>query len=813
MTCQANNTVNDAASGKIPAQLHKFGGSSLADADGYRRVAHILLTQGESSDWVVVSAAGTTTNQLYQLLALADAGELWQQELSVLMAYQQQLVEQLLSGDAVRELRERLAADKAQLQSLLQLAVITDGQRAQLLGFGEHWSARLLAALLRHQGVCARDISAIEVLKADCALIPNIDSVASMANITQLIAQCDSCRLIITGFLCGGPDGETVLLGRNGSDFSASQIAALAGIPRCTIWTDVPGVFNADPNLIVDAALLPVLSLTEANRLAGLGSAVLHRRTLQPLFDTEMSLAVRSSFTPEADFTLITRHSHSDGQAVITTLPSVWCFTLADVDGDVEIDALLAQLADLSLTPLAWWQHHNRVELAYSPEQGQALQVLLHNDSLSLPLQRQLDKEMGLVALVSAQAGDYRQRFSQLLQRQAYSLYQDDVSLVTLVPTAQVARLSRRLHRSCAAARHRIGLVLFGPGNIGQTWLAQFFHQQKALAQQLGAELTLHGVVNSRQALICREGLTEHNWSQRLIDTSQGWQYPALLDELSGLPCDELVALDISASESLSEEYGAFFQRGMHMISANKLAGSASQAQYLQLQQALAVRHVLWRQNASCGAALPVQAALRELRLVGDKVEAISGIFSGTLSWLFSHYDGTVPFSHLLLDALAQGITEPDPREDLSGRDMQRKLLILARELGLPLALTDIRMHNPVPDTLSTVPLATFLQRANELDAPLAAALDKAREQGQVLRYIAQLEWLDGRWQAAVGLMPLPPAHPCATLLPGDNAFIIRSRLYRDNPLVIRGPGAGREVTAAAVQSDLVYLCRELLRN
>lgn len=208
MTCQANSTVNDAASGKVPAQLHKFGGSSLADADGYRRVAHILLTQGESSDWVVVSAAGTTTNQLYQLLALADAGELWQQELSVLMAYQQQLVEQLLSGDAVRELRERLAADKAQLQSLLQLAVITDGQRAQLLGFGEHWSARLLAALLRHQGVCARDISAIEVLKADCALIPNIDSVASMANITQLIAQCDSCRLIITGFLCGGRMGK-----------------------------------------------------------------------------------------------------------------------------------------------------------------------------------------------------------------------------------------------------------------------------------------------------------------------------------------------------------------------------------------------------------------------------------------------------------------------------------------------------------------------------------------------------------------------------------------------------------------------------
>ncbi|MGL4713166.1 MAG: bifunctional aspartate kinase/homoserine dehydrogenase II, partial [Shewanella sp.] len=300
--------------------LHKFGGSSLADADCYRRVAHILLTHGHSDDLVVVSAAGKSTNFLYKLLALRDAGQLWQEELQVLISYQQGLIEQLLSNEQARDLRERLATDKAQLISLLSLDERNEYQINHVVSFGERWSARLMAALLRESGVAASHVDACSILVADEAAVPQIRVQESRAKVQALLAAHPNERLVITGFICANERGDTLLLGRNGSDFSASLIASLADIERVTIWTDVEGVFNADPNKINDAKLLKSMSLAEADRLARLGSPVLHCRTLQPLFNTEVSLAVRSSYASHTDFTLIAPHSSSASAPVVTNL-------------------------------------------------------------------------------------------------------------------------------------------------------------------------------------------------------------------------------------------------------------------------------------------------------------------------------------------------------------------------------------------------------------------------------------------------------------------------------------------------------------
>ncbi|HSG60653.1 MAG TPA: bifunctional aspartate kinase/homoserine dehydrogenase II, partial [Pseudomonadales bacterium] len=230
--------------------LHKFGGSSLADADCYRRVAHILLTHGHSDDLVVVSAAGKTTNFLYKLLSLSASGQLWQEELQVLISYQQTLIEQLLSSEQARNLRERLSTDKSQLISLLSLASPTEYQTSQVVSFGERWSARLMAALLRESGVAASNVDARSLLIADEGAVPKIRLQESRNRVQALLEQHPNERLVITGFICANERGETLLLGRNGSDFSASLIASLADIDRVTIWTDVEGVFNADPNKI-----------------------------------------------------------------------------------------------------------------------------------------------------------------------------------------------------------------------------------------------------------------------------------------------------------------------------------------------------------------------------------------------------------------------------------------------------------------------------------------------------------------------------------------------------------------------------------
>ncbi|MCG9755365.1 bifunctional aspartate kinase/homoserine dehydrogenase II [Shewanella insulae] len=792
--------------------LHKFGGSSLADADCYRRVAHILLTHGHSDDLIVVSAAGKSTNFLYRLLELCDTDQLWQEELQVLVSYQQNLIEQLLSNEQARSLRERLATDKSQLTSLLSLDELNDYQRNQVVSFGERWSSRLLAALLRESGVAALDVDARTLLVADEGAVPQIRLSESRQKVQALLEAHPQERLVITGFICANEQGDTLLLGRNGSDFSATLLASLADIERVTIWTDVEGVFNADPNRINDAKLLKSMSLTEANRLAHLGSPVLHNRTLQPLFDTEVSLAVRSSYAPHTDFTLIAPKSSSASAPVVTSLSSVSLFSLTV---EVELPQLLACFALAGLTPLAYWSlAHGRAELAFTHENQKQAQAIFEAKGSELGIDElQLRDDLGLVALVSADASLYRRGFSRLLSREAHPLCNDGLSLVTLVPKAQVNLLTQKVHRRCAGPRKRIGVLLLGIGNIGEAWIDLFKRARPVLNKELEVSVELVGLLSSKKALLSETDIDLSSWQQAFEERGTGWQYTHLFEQLQALNCDELIALDISASADLTLQYPEFFARGIHIVSANKLAGSGPLAFYQELKQQLGNRRLFWRYNASCGAGLPVQHALNDLHNSGDSIEAVGGIFSGTLCWLFEHYDAKKSFSQLVLEAKGLGITEPDPRDDLSGRDMQRKLLILAREIGYDIELDDIELESLVPTHLAEIPLDDFITRMAELDGEMLQQYQAAAEQNKVLRYVASLDSEQGQLKAKVGIQWVDSSHPYANLTPGDNVFVIRSDFYQDNPLIIRGPGAGREVTAAAVQSDLAQICRDLLQE
>jgi len=794
------------------SHLHKFGGSSLADADCYRRVAHILLTHGQHDDLVVVSAAGKTTNFLYKLLSLRDSEQLWQEELHVLISYQQTLIEQLLSNEQARDLRERLSIDKSQLVSLLSLAQRNDYQLNQLVSFGERWSARLMAALLREMGVAATHVDACSILVADEGAVPNILVAESRDKVQALLASHPQQRLVITGFICANRQGDTLLLGRNGSDYSATLIASLADIDRVTIWTDVEGVFNADPNKINDAKLLKSMSLAEADRLARLGSPVLHSRTLQPLFNTGVSLAVRSSFASHTDFTLIAPLSSSASAPVVTHLTEVLLFRFKM---NADIEPLLTILHQAGITPLAYWSlAQQEFEFAFTLESQKQVHVLLSQHSSELLIEElSTQTDLGLVALVSADAHHFKRSFTRLLSRDAKPIYQDGLSLVTLVPQAQVSLLTQKVHRRCAGPRMRIGVLLLGVGNIGEAWIDLFKRASPALNRELEASVELVGLVGSKKALISNDGINLETWQQDYQQQAVEWDYEPLFDQLALLSCDEIVALDISASAALTLQYPALFARGINVVSANKLAGSGPLPFYRELKQQLSNRRLFWRYNASCGAGLPIQHALNDLRNSGDTIEAVGGIFSGTLCWLFEHYDASKLFSELVLQARGLGITEPDPRDDLSGRDMQRKLLILAREIGLALELDDISLNSLVPKALADLSLEDFLPRISELDDDLLQQYMAAAEQNKVLRYVASLDKVDGKIHAEVGLQWVDSNHPYANLTPGDNVFVIRSAFYQGNPLIIRGPGAGREVTAAAVQSDLVHICKDLLQE
>ncbi|CCQ38526.1 bifunctional aspartate kinase/homoserine dehydrogenase II [Yersinia enterocolitica] len=798
-------------------QLHKFGGSSLADVKCYLRVANIMANYSHPGDLMVVSAAGSTTNQLISWLKLSQTDRLSAHQVQQnLRRYQHDLISGLLSPEMAEPLISEFIHDLERLAGLLDNKV-DDAIYAEVVGHGEIWSARLMSAVLNKLDMDADWLDARSFLRAERAAQPQIDEGRSYPLLQQLMAQHPHQRLVVTGFISRNNAGETVLLGRNGSDYSATQVGALAGVERVTIWSDVAGVYSADPRKVKDACLLPLLRLDEASELARLAAPVLHTRTLQPVSGSDIDLQLRCSYQPEQGSTRIERVLASGSGAKIVTSHDDVCLIELQIAGhhdfslaQKEIDLLLKRA---QIKPLATGIHPDRnlLQLCYTSEVvNSALRVL---EDATLPGKLSLREGLALVALVGAGVSKnplHSHRFYQQLKDQPVEFIwqaEDGISMVAVLRLGPTEHLIQGLHQSLFRAEKRIGLMLFGKGNIGARWLELFAREQKNISARSGFEFVLAGVVDSRRSLLSYDGLDASRTLAFYDDEAKEQDEESLFLWMRAHPFDDLVVLDVTASESLAEQYLDFASYGFHVISANKLAGASSSNNYRQIRDAFAKTGRHWLYNATVGAGLPVNHTVRDLRDSGDSILAISGIFSGTLSWLFLQFDGTVPFTELVDQAWQQGLTEPDPRVDLSGQDVMRKLVILAREAGYDIEPNQVRVESLVPAGADVGSVDQFFENGEALNQQMIQRLEAANEMGLVLRYVARF---DANGKARVGVEAVRADHPLASLLPCDNVFAIESRWYRDNPLVIRGPGAGRDVTAGAIQSDLNRLSQLL---
>ena len=791
-------------------QLHKFGGSSLADPECYRRVVNILKEYSSATDLVVVSAAGKTTNRLIEFVeALDKDGRIAHECLQTLRQFQLELIEALLEGESAEQLTATIQQEFTALGELT--APLSEAQKAQVLGHGEVWSSRLFAALL-----CQHDLQAVAqdaraFLRAEVGAQPEVDRARSYPLIKEALAQHAHCRVVITGFMAQNSDGETVLLGRNGSDYSATVIGALAEVDRVTIWSDVAGVYSADPRLVSDACLLPLLRLDEASELARLAAPVLHSRTLQPVAQSAMDLSLRCSYQPEAGSTQIERVLASGrGAKIITSLDEVLIVQLTFGHGH-DFDRLESEVLEglkrAQLEPLAYELEPDQhcLRLAYTEEiAGGALEYLQDH---AIEAEIKLKEGFSLIAAVGAGVtknpnhcyGFYQQLKSSSVE--FISEANSGLSLVAVIRKSETSSLVKGIHSQLFQAQKRVAIALCGKGNIGSSWLSLFAEQKAELEKRRGMNFELVAVVDSQTYWFDDQGIDATSVGERFDDeaiANNGNDWLERLGSIQGY--DEAVVLDVTASQALAEKYLQIAQQGIHLISANKVAGSASSEYYHQVQDAFAKISRHWLYNATVGAGLPINHTVRDLRESGDDIIALSGIFSGTLSWLFQQFDGTVPFSELVDLAWQQGLTEPDPRADLDGSDVMRKLVILARESGLDIEPENVKVESLVPEELQDLSVDDFFDKASVLSEELAERLEKAHSQQKVLRYVARLE---KNGKATVGVEALSKEHALANLLPCDNIFAIESKWYKDNPLVIRGPGAGREVTAGAIQSDL----------
>ncbi|MGY3568487.1 bifunctional aspartate kinase/homoserine dehydrogenase II [Vibrio paucivorans] len=797
----------------VQRQLHKFGGSSLADPECYLRVVNILKEYSNSEDLVVVSAAGKTTNRLIEFVeGLHKDGRIAHEALQTLRQFQTELIESLISGDAKQALLAQLNDEFSTLGELV--APLSEAEKAAILGHGEVWSSRLLAALL-----CEHDLQAVAqdaraFLRAEAGTQPEVERGTSYPLMKEVLAQHAHHRVIITGFMAQDSQGNTVLLGRNGSDYSATVIGALAEASQVTIWSDVAGVYSADPRVVNDACLLPLLRLDEASELARLAAPVLHSRTLQPVAQSAMDLNLRCSYQPESGSTRIERVLASGrGAKIITSLDEVLLIQLTFDHGHdferIESD-VLQSLKRAQLEPLAYEAQPDQftLRLAYTSEIASG--ALSHLQDAAIEAEIKLKEGYSLIAAVGAGViknpnhcyGFYQQLKASPVEFISESL--SGLSLVAVLRTTPVSPLVTAIHSQLFQAQKRVAIALCGKGNIGSSWLSLFAEQKTELEKRRGMNFELVAVIDSQTYWYDSNGINANTVAERFDDEAiahNGNEWIERLGATQGF--DDLIVLDVTASKALAEQYLDIASQGMLLISANKVAGSAASAYYHQVQDAFSKINRHWFYNATVGAGLPINHTVRDLRESGDEITALSGIFSGTLSWLFQQYDGSVPFSELVDLAWQQGLTEPDPRADLDGSDVMRKLVILARESGLDIEPENVKVESLVPEELAQLSLDDFLDKSQILSERLAERLEKAQREDKVLRYVARLE---KNGQATVGVEALSKEHALANLLPCDNIFAIESKWYKDNPLVIRGPGAGQEVTAGAIQSDLNLL-------
>lgn len=811
MTVEVTASPEQIATVADTVQVHKFGGSSLADAYCYRRVARIVTDYAGASDLVVVSAAGDTTNRILAIIDAKQNDDLGIAEvlLKQLEKYQYGLINDLLSGDYHQQVMALCQHDFARWYDWLRGAEVID-HKPELLSYGELWSARLLAYLLQQQGSQADYLDARSFLLADDAPEPQIHTAESRRGLLNRIAAHAGTRFIVTGFICRDPAGRSLILGRNGSDYSATLVGSLIDSKQVTIWKDVAGVYSADPRKVERVVSLPLLDWQEAEELARLGSPVLHPRTFQPIDRERMVIAVRSSLKVENQQTRIGQYQDTEATGkVLTALSEVVLFR-----ANLSNAALIDQFEQLELTPLLSWNDLTHQHAYYAYHQNHRDFMSSWVEQLNDAAQVELMTGFCMMALVgnrvqeTQQYAVFKRELSEQNLRQL-SFSPDQTAVIAILEQKLDNRLLNRVHSQLFNYRRSLGVLVIGRGNIGSAWLALYKRLRQRINEQM--DVRIIAIMNSKHCWLDYDGVELDDWEAQFDQLAQPYELSQLISNMPNAPYDELVALDLTDADTVAQQYPSMFANGLHIISANKRGGSANNSMYDEIRTIQHEYEREWYYNTTVGAGLPLNYALNDLRNSGDTIRSISGIFSGTMSWLFENFHAEVKFSDLVREAKLQGLSEPDPREDLSCRDIIRKLLILAREIGLKLDWHDIDVDSLLPEQLADIPMDEFMQRLPELDAELDALYHDAQKTGKVPRLLASFAVRDDdSVQARVGIEYIPEGDMLANLIPGENIFVIYTDWYHQMPLVISGPGAGKEVTAGGVQSDLNQLLSRL---
>jgi len=818
-----------------PWVVHKFGGSSVADADCFRKVAAILESAPAGRLGVVLSACRGVTDALLRLVSLAEReDERLDAEIAQLRARHAAIADELLSPAAAQRYQASFDNDCRELEEALRsLRLPRPSQRSvsdRVAGYGEVWSTRLFQQFFAERARRAGPVAWLDARRVVVVewtpLGPGVQWAESRANIEAQVPALFQGTLVITGFVAIDRRGVPTTLGRNGSDFSASIFGALLGATEIHIWTDVDGVLSADPRRVPDATVIDSLSYSEAMELAYFGAKVIHPQTITPAVKEGIPIWIRNTFAPQKAGTLIC--SRPVSALPVKGITSIERVALINLEGTGMIGVpgtahrLFGALREegISVILISQGSSEHSICCAIPQEQAERAAAVVRS-AFERELEEgqiqsvDIDSDQAILAVVgdgmAGTPGIAAKVFTSLgasgVNVRAIAQGASERNISAVVEGRSTMRALRAVHAGLYLSPHTLSIGVIGPGTVGRVLLDQLTTQSEHLRRQFHLDLRVRGIMGSQRMLLADSNVALPEWAARYRASSRGADLARFVEHVRLDYLPHTVLVDCTASEAVAAHYADWLAAGIHIVTPNKKANSGDFEYYRRVQSARrsGASHYLY--EATVGAGLPIVHTLRDLVQTGDQIAGIEGIFSGTLAYLFNAYDGRRSFSEVVHDARHRGFTEPDPRDDLSGLDVARKLIILGREMGLPLELRDVRVESLVPEELAGGTIEEFMAQLPRHDAAMAARLAAARARGRVLRYTGQLT---AAGEATVGLQELDAGHAFANIALTDNVVRFATRRYRDNPLIVQGPGAGPEVTAGGVFADLLRLAAYL---
>jgi len=810
----------------------KFGGTSVANATNIKLTVSIFTQEKYQNSIVVVSALSGVTDLLIQ--AAVDASISNGKYIETLNHIEQKHIDcvvELIAAnntEALKTVQENFIELKNICEGIYRLGELTARTKDKVVSFGELLSSKIISSYLssinfKHQWVDSREFIITDSSFGNA----NVDFEKTNLKIHSTFSIQHSTLFLAPGFISSNESGVTTTLGRGGSDYTAAIFAGAINAENLEIWTDVSGMMTADPRWVVNVKNIPHTSYKEAMELSHFGAKVIYPPTIQPAMQKNIPIWIKNTFEPNAYGTRISANTESNttSDEMITGISSINHISLLSLEGSGMVgipgfskrlfEALALEKVNVILITQSSSEHSicvgvNTVDVEKAKK---AVDTAFDYEIATGKVEPLVvEKDLSIVAVVGDKMKNHQgisgKMFSALgrngINIRGIAQGSSERNISAVVAYSDVKKAVNVLHEAFfESSKKQLNIFIAGVGNVGNKLVSQLQQQSEYLLNQLNIQIKVTGLANSKQILINEDGIDLTNWQEKLAATPQA-TIDDFTDEIVKRNLRNSVFVDVSASAVVAAVYGKMLERSIAVVACNKITASSAYDNYVHIKNLSKEFNAPFLFETNVGAGLPIIDTLNNLIKSGDKIHKMQAVLSGTLNFVFNNYDATKPFAEVVKQAQDEGYTEPDPRLDLGGTDVMRKIMILAREAGEKIEMEDIANNSFLPQECFDGSVDDFYKSMLKNEEHFKAIYKAANDEGCKLKFVATFN----NGKASVGLQHIPAQSDFYHLYGKDNIVLFYTDRYPENPLVVKGAGAGADVTASGVFADIIRLAK-----